>query len=107
VALLVIAAGVGFVALSGGGGSSVPTQSPGPTFSLTIVIAGTEYVVGSEEISYEELYSLAFGDQTPAPGVVISFSYRRGPPEDPRGILGAGESVKVRDGMTFAIGAVA
>jgi hypothetical protein len=108
VALLVIAVGIGVAALSGSlGGSVGATLNPEPTLALTIVIAGTPHVVHEAEISYEELVALAFPDQTPDPNLELLFRYRRGPSDRPRGTVAAGDSVKVADGMTFDLGAVA
>jgi hypothetical protein len=99
--VLIVVAGLGFGAL---GGSIGPTPSPEPSLSLTIEIAGTPHVIHDDRISYAELAALAFADQTPIPGAVVSFPYRRGPADDPRGTLTRGKSVKVRDGMRFDVG---
>lgn len=70
----------------------------------TIVVNAQEKTVTEEEISFEELVSLAY-DGNPPTGDNWEFTvtYRRGHGEKPQGQLVAGESVKVKDGMVFDV----
>ena len=106
--LLAIVASVGFAALNSGmGGSPAPTPSPEPTLAIRILIGDTPYIVNSEEVSFQEVVTLWWpDDSTPDPATVFTISYRRGPEDNPRGTLARGGSVKVRDGMRFDIAAV-
>lgn len=56
-----------------------------------------------EEISFEEVVTLAFGSFSEDPAVAYTVTYTRGKNEKKEGSLVKGESVKVKDGMIFNV----
>ena len=71
---------------------------------IAITVNGREKRVEHDELTFEQLVTLAFGDNPPT-GQDISFTitYRRGGGRDPEGTLVEGRSVKVRKGTTFNV----
>jgi hypothetical protein len=68
----------------------------------TIRINGSAEETDLEEISYEHLAVLAFGDQA-IPNAVYSATYSRGRHHGGRSMI-PGEVVEITDGMSFNIG---
>jgi len=56
-----------------------------------------------EEISFEEVVTLAFGSYSEDPNVVYTVTYKRGEDRKKEGSLVKGESVKVKNGMIFNV----
>ena len=72
----------------------------------TIFVNAREQVVESDELSYEEVLRLAFGDQIPSgPTTEIIISYRNSGGRPADGLLVAGRNVKVHDGTAFVASA--
>lgn len=71
---------------------------------VTIIVNGTPHEVDKkEEITYEEVVTLAFPDYPQHPEITYSVKYKRGDGNKPEGILLAGKSVKVKDRMVFDV----
>ncbi len=71
---------------------------------VTIIVNGTPYEVDKkEEITYEEVVTLAFPDFPQHPEITYSVKYKRGHGNKPEGILLPGNSVKVKDEMVFDV----
>jgi len=71
---------------------------------VTIVVDGTPHQVPkSEYITYAEVVTLAYPDYPQHPEITYSVTYTRGHHEKPEGILNPGESVKVKEGMSFRV----
>ena len=67
-----------------------------------IVVNGTRAVVHDESVSYEQVVKIAF--PAPEPGVTYSVAYHNADtPHGGSGILVPGESVKVKEGMSFNV----
>lgn len=71
---------------------------------VTIIVNGTPHEVDKkEEITYEEVVTLAFPDYPQHPEITYSVKYKRGDGNKPEGILLPGKSVKVKDRMVFDV----
>jgi hypothetical protein len=72
--------------------------------TVTIVVDGTEHRVPKNEyITYAEVVTLAYPDYPQHPEITYSVTYTQGHREKPEGILNPGESVKVKEGMSFRV----
>ena len=70
---------------------------------VTIIVNGTPHEVEKDEISYDEVVTLAFPDFPQHPERTYSVTYANGHGEKPEGILSPGGKVKVKEGMTFKV----
>ena len=73
--------------------------------SVNIIVNGRPHRVQAREISFENVVALAFETPPSGPTVVITVTYRDGPPENPSGTLVAGKTVQIRNGMKFNVSA--
>lgn len=72
--------------------------------TVTIIVDGTPHEVPKKEkISYAEVVTLAYPDYGQHPEITYSVTYTRGDGHKPEGILSPGESVKVKEGMSFVV----
>ncbi len=70
--------------------------------TITIVVDGTPHQVPKDEyITYAAVVTLAYPDYPQHPEITYSVTYTRGHGDKPEGILNPGESVKVKEGMSF------
>ena len=80
------------------------TEQDTPEKTVTIVVDGTPYQVPKNEyITYAQVVTLAYPDYPQHPEITYSVTYTRGSAEKPEGILNPGESVKVKEGMSFRV----
>ncbi|MBN8669377.1 MAG: multiubiquitin domain-containing protein [Chitinophagales bacterium] len=70
---------------------------------VTIYVNSSAEQVEKDEISYEEVVTLAFPDFPQHPERNYSVKYVRGQGNKPEGILSPGGKVKVKDGMEFTV----
>lgn len=70
---------------------------------VTIIVNGTPHQEEKNEITYDEVVTLAFPDFPQHPERTYSVTYQRGHGNKPTGILSPGGSVKVKDGMIFKV----
>ena len=70
---------------------------------VTIIVNGTPHQEEKDELSYNEVVTLAFPDFPQHPERTYSVTYKNGHGNKPEGILPPGESVKVKDGMIFYV----
>lgn len=70
---------------------------------VTIVVNGTQKIVQKDDFTFDEIVTLAFENPPYGENTLFSVTYRRGHGNKPEGILAAGESVKVKDGMIFDV----
>ena len=71
---------------------------------ITIIVNGREKSIEKmEELTFDQLVSLAFDDPPTGKFVCFTITYRRGHRDKPEGHLAEGETVKVRDGMIFDV----
>ena len=78
-----------------------PEQQPHK--EVTIIVNGQRKPVETEEISYERIVEIAFPDSPKGPNIFFTVAYRDGHPRQPEGLLAAGDSVKVNEGMVFNV----
>ena len=72
--------------------------------TITIFVNGTaEEVDKKEEITYDEVVTIAFPDFPQHPERTYSVKYKRGHGDKPEGSLPPGGHVKVKDQMTFDV----
>lgn len=72
--------------------------------TITIVVDGTPHQVPRNEyITYAAVVTLAYPDYPQHPEITYSVTYTRGHGDKPEGILNPGESVKVKEGMSFCV----
>jgi len=73
------------------------------TKMVTIVVNGTAYEEEKNEITYDEVVTLAFPDFPQHPERTYSVTYERGQGNKPTGILSPGGKVRVKEGMSFKV----
>lgn len=70
---------------------------------ITIFVNGSAEQVEKEEMTYEQIVTLAFPDFPQHPERNYSVKYVRGHGNKPEGILSPGGKVKVKDEMEFTV----
>ncbi len=73
-----------------------------PAFT-TIIVNAQPHKVAGKQISFEALVKLAFEIVPTGPDILITVDYGKGPKENPKGSLKAGQSVKIKNGMVFDV----
>lgn len=71
--------------------------------TVTIIVNARPKTVEKEEISFEDVISLAYDNPPSGPNWVFTVTYHRGHGQKPEGSLRAGQTVKVKDGMVFDV----
>lgn len=71
--------------------------------TVTIIVEGTEHQWPKDDITYEDVVTLEVPDYAQHPEVNYSVKYKRGQGNKPEGVLVKGDSVKVKEGMTFNV----
>jgi hypothetical protein len=82
---------------------SQTSAQPAAHHQVSITINTKPFEVAKEEITFEEIVTLAFGPTPPGDSVAFTVTYRRGHGDKPSGSLVEGASVKVKDGMIFNV----
>ncbi len=81
-----------------------PGKGEGHDKTVTIIVNGREKEVPkNDELSFDELVSLAFDNPPTGEFICFTITYRKGHGNKPEGTLPEGESVKVKDGMIFNV----
>lgn len=70
---------------------------------VTIIVNGEPHQVSKDEITYNEVVTLAFPDFPHHPERTYAVTYERGHGNKPQGILSPGGIVKVKEGMIFYV----
>ncbi len=72
--------------------------------TTTIIVNGVRREVREKRLSFENVIEMAFGQYDAADNVAytVTYSYKKGHHND-KGILVAGDSVKVKEGMVFNV----
>ena len=85
--------------------SQTPTVAATPAPKLVdIVINGSQHEVPkNDQLTYDEVVTLAFPDHPQHPEITYSVTYTRGHGSKPEGILSPGGNVKVKEGMSFVV----
>lgn len=71
--------------------------------TASIVVNTREYTWEEKEISFEQVFELAYPDHQIVDGDDVTIQYSRGPNEKPKGSLTPNRSVKVKDKMVFDV----
>ena len=71
--------------------------------AVTIYVNTREFPWGEKEISYEQVYALAFPSEPLNDGDVVRIEYSRGHNGGGAGALQPGKSVRVKKGMVFDV----
>jgi len=79
------------------------TQAEKVKKKVGIIVNGTPHEVEKDDLSYDEVVTLAFPDFPQHPERTYSVTYQRGHGNKPEGILAPGGSVKVKEGMIFYV----
>lgn len=79
------------------------TERPGDDKRFDIVVNGRPKTVPSEELTFDEVVSLAFDPVPTGPYITFAVSYRNGGGRPPEGTLVQGGRAKVQDGTVFNV----
>ena len=71
--------------------------------TYTIVVNGRPREVEGDEVSFEDVVFMAFGERPGDSAKFFTVTFRRGHGNKPEGHLVAGLSVKVKEGMIFNV----
>ena len=72
--------------------------------TVTIVVEGSPHEwPKNTNISYEQVVTLEVPDYAQHPEITYAVTYRKGHGNKPEGVLVAGASVKVQEGMIFSV----
>lgn len=71
--------------------------------TVNIVVNGEEKETSEVRLSYVEAILLAYGKIQEGPNYVYTITFRKGPPENPKGSLGKDETVLIKKGMVFDV----
>jgi hypothetical protein len=77
-------------------------DAPGHTKEYTIFVNGRPRTVTSHRLGYAQVVELAFPDDPKDGSILYTISYAN--PHGKDGTLAEGQSVTVRDGMSFTVG---
>jgi hypothetical protein len=84
--------------------NEMPNQAKGPGKPKTTIYVNTREVAWeAKEISYEEVYALAFPDEALSEGNVARVEYARGHNGGGAGALQPGQKVNVKKDMVFDV----
>lgn len=71
--------------------------------AITIFVNTEPHQVAGRTISFEALVQLGFETPPTGENILITVEYGKGPKENPKGSLKAGQSVKIKNGMEFDV----
>lgn len=71
--------------------------------TASIIVNTREYTWEEKEISFEQVFELAYPDHQIVDGDDVTIQYSRGPNEKPKGSLTPNRSVKVKNKMVFDV----
>lgn len=78
-------------------------DDPPPRNEITIIVNGRRKVVKKDRLTFAEVLALAFDPVPQGENWVFTVTYTKGPKQNPKGTLTAGQKVKVDDGMIFNV----
>jgi hypothetical protein len=70
---------------------------------VDIIVEGAQHEWPKTDISYAEVVTLEVADYAQHPEITYSVKYSRGMGDKPEGILAPGDSVRVKEGMSFSV----
>lgn len=69
----------------------------------TIIVDTEEKEVTKNRLSFDDVVKLAFETIPTGPNVLITVDFGMGPPQNPKGSLKKGETVRIKNGMIFDV----
>lgn len=80
-----------------------PDVEPPPRNDVTIIVNGRRKVVKKGQLDFEGVLAQAFDPVPQGENWVFTVTYTKGPKQNPKGTMTAGQKVKVDDGMIFNV----
>jgi hypothetical protein len=71
--------------------------------SITIVVNARPRQVHRRRVAYWEIVKLAYPEAVPSENIIYTVNYARGPAPNPEGSMVEGQSVQIKEGMTFYV----
>lgn len=71
---------------------------------IEIAVNGREVEVEGSHVTFEQLVSIAYPGEPPAPNIIYSITYRKVASKPHSGELAAGGSVEVKNGSVINVG---
>lgn len=66
-----------------------------------IIVNARQHTFSGDEITFDQVVILAFGEVSSDPNVAYTVTYKRGHGNKPEGSMVKGDTVKVKEGMIF------
>jgi hypothetical protein len=71
--------------------------------SITIVVNARQRQLHQRRVSYWDIVKLAYPEAVPSENIIYTVNYGRGPASNPEGSMAEGQSVQIKEGMTFYV----
>jgi hypothetical protein len=71
--------------------------------AVNIIVNAEPKEVVKRRLTFDDVVKLAFENPPSGPNILITVEYGMGPPQNPKGSLRKGESVRVANGMVFDV----
>jgi len=68
-----------------------------------IIVNAEQHHVEKKRVSFEQIVKLGFPTPPPGQNILFTMTYYNGPRANPEGVLTAGQTVKVKNGMVFNV----
>jgi hypothetical protein len=68
-----------------------------------IIVNAEQHHVEKKRVSFEQIVKLAFPTPPPGANILFTVTFYNGPKTNPEGVLTAGQTVKVKNGMVFNV----
>jgi hypothetical protein len=79
----------------------VNDQNKKTSKEYTIIINAREHKISEDQVSFDDVIRMAFGEVSSDPNVAYTVTYKRGQGNKPEGSMVKGDSVKIKEGMIF------
>lgn len=70
---------------------------------FTIIVNTEKKEVAKNRLTFDEVVKLAFDPVPTGKDVLITVDYAKGPPENPKGSMKKGQTVRIKNGMIFDV----
>lgn len=71
--------------------------------TFTVILNGAQEFITKRRLTFEEIVKMAFPNPSPDPNIIYTVAYRNGPPENPKGILLPGQTLRLKDGIEIDV----
>lgn len=68
-----------------------------------IIVNGRQKEISTKTLTFDQVVALAFNPVPSGPNVQFTVTYRKGPRKNREGSMTEGETVRIKDGMTFDV----